>query len=276
MVAYWQDYEGLGTSHFDFVVPSEQANFLNISPVRGVFPKGAATIGARCCVGIDSFGEFFRHGGIGPYGFAFIAHNATSELVFVGTNANTAQAIPAGGTSTNVDEIGQDHFAEVELALVIVSSDASRCGGIRSTTGKCSPRDTWVGYWFSGLLDGKGGDQVFVSNNDSQPFQLGFPFPRSFGSTEISDRLVERGFKYGHSFFFPLFRPFRVSTSAFIPVVDCCKEGLHVAIENTVRSRSIGLIGQVPFDVFQAVPFFTSRGIDQSRRGFVPVSPNGF
>lgn len=126
---------GLGACDFDFVVPTEQADFLDICPVAGLVPEGDTALGAASGIGVIFLDRAISHVGIGPHRLALIANNTSYKLVGSCADSHSAQSFFTDRASPHINQIGEGHIPQ------------------------------------SALGDGKCGDQVLSSNDDAHPFE---------------------------------------------------------------------------------------------------------
>lgn len=93
----------LRACYFDFVVPPEQADFLDIGPMAFVFPQAVSAIGATRGIRFEPLGEFFGQARVGPNRFAFIAHHTPGQPIPACAHADATQSLLACRARLNVD-----------------------------------------------------------------------------------------------------------------------------------------------------------------------------
>lgn len=99
----------LRSCYFDFVVPAEQADFLDVGPMAFVFPQAVSAIGATSGVRFEPFGKFFGQARVGPNRFAFIAHHASGQPITAHAYADAAKSLLACRARLNIDQVGKRH-----------------------------------------------------------------------------------------------------------------------------------------------------------------------
>lgn len=78
---------------------------MDIRPVARVIPQGEPAFGTASGIGLLFLDRSLIHLGIGPNRLAFIANDASNELVRCGAYSYTAQTFSANRTSSHVNQI---------------------------------------------------------------------------------------------------------------------------------------------------------------------------